>query len=124
MYDGKIEISPTEYWREHYVPGRVTATHNCALTSNSLNLIIVNSLTSISFLYLQHFGQEDKLRDLMELLHDLPPEVNRFTKLFASHNIHPKDIIESQGIIHLHKTYCQPRNCLKCKIGATLISGK
>ena len=55
------------------------------------------------------------------LLETLPPESNTLTEAWAAHGQHAGHAAHSQALLHLKTRYCDPKRCLECAIGNTLL---
>lgn len=83
--------------------------------------VMINAI--IPFKYFEAvFTGDDMARELaIKMLHDLPSEKNKVIRLFNNHQIVSRNAAESQGLLHLYKTYCTFRRCLDCSFGKQLI---
>lgn len=88
-----------------------------ALSQASINLLIINAVIPLAYAYANYNGDYTRARDIAEMLHELPPESNRFTTMFAAAGISITSAFISQAIVQLRREYCEKRKCLYCRIG-------
>ena len=55
------------------------------------------------------------------LLNGLKAEKNYITKKFVDLGEELKSAFDSQAMIQLHNEYCQPKKCLDCSIGFSIL---
>lgn len=65
-------------------------------------------------------GVEDN--GLFDLLRALPPEGNKITRQFSPLGLKPRNALQAQGLIGIHKTQCTNFRCLDCEIGKRAMS--
>ena len=98
--------------------GADNATANApALSQASINLLIINAVIPLAYAYANYNGDYTRARDIAEMLHELRPESNRFTTMFAAAGISITSAFISQAIVQLRREYCEKRKCLYCRIG-------
>lgn len=110
-----------DYWRRHFRPGRAGKVP--ALGKTSIELLISNVVVPLRVAYARHIGQPALVEGSVALLSELPAEHNQFTDLYEEVGFEHRTAADSQGLLALHKAYCQPRRCLHCAIGARLVGG-
>ncbi len=110
-----------DYWRQHFRPGRPGKVPT--LGKSSIELLISNVVVPLRVAYARHAGQPALVEDSVALLGELPAEHNQFTDLYEEVGFGHRTAADSQGLLALHKAYCQPRRCLHCAIGARLVGG-
>ncbi|RZK53628.1 MAG: DUF2851 family protein, partial [Hymenobacter sp.] len=110
-----------EYWQQHYRPGRPGKVP--ALGKSSINLLITNVVVPLRVAYARYTGQPALVESSVGLLMELPAEHNQYTDLYQDLGFEHRTAADSQGLLALHKGYCQPRRCLHCAIGGRLVGG-
>jgi Protein of unknown function (DUF2851) len=108
-----------DYWRQHFRPGRPGKVPG--LGQSSIELLIINLVVPLRVAYARHTGQPALVESAVALLAELPAEHNQFTDLYAALGFENRTAADSQGLLALHKGYCQPRRCLRCAIGTRLV---
>ncbi len=110
-----------EYWRQHFRPGRPGKVPS--LGKSSTDLLITNVVVPLRVAYARHVGQPALVESSVTLLTELPAEHNQYTDLYQDLGFEHRTAADSQGLLALHKGYCQPRRCLHCTIGGRLVGG-
>lgn len=110
-----------DYWRQHFRPGRPGKVPG--LGKGSIELLIINVVVPLRVAYARSTGQLALVESSVGLLGELPAEHNQFTDLYEELGFEHRTAADSQGLLALHKSYCQPRRCLHCAIGARLVGG-
>jgi hypothetical protein len=117
-------IAPSPYWRTHYRFSEAKAAKNKPLGRSQKEILLINCLIPISWLYQQSHGNPFPEGLLEDGLAALPPEENRITRQFAALELRAAHAGHSQGMIQLKKKYCSQKACLKCQIGYHILSRK
>jgi hypothetical protein len=113
-------IAPVaEYWRGHYQPGRPGKVP--ALGRSSLHLLIANVVVPLRVAYARYVGQPELIETAVALLEQLPAEHNHLTESYEVLGFTHKSAADSQGLLALHRAYCEPRRCLRCAIGSRIL---
>ena len=114
-----FEVKAAKYWDTHHVFDKETEKREKTLTSDFIDLLIINCIVPIKFMHAQFVGK-DKTEELMELMYELNPEKNTivsgFKKLFKVENS-----LTTQSLLHLKPNYCDKNRCLSCDIGVALL---
>lgn len=94
-----------------------------SLGKSSIALLITNVVVPLRVAYARHTGQPALVESSISLLTELPAEHNQYTDLYQELGFGHRTAADSQGLLALHKGYCEPRRCLHCAIGARLVGG-
>jgi len=116
-----LSVEPAAYWLRRYDFGAEGQPRSKTPGTDFINGLIINALVPVSVLYHRHRGSSTELQKALELVHELPAEVNHVTKKFMAAGFRPVDAVESQGLLDLNTQYCEPRKCLHCAIGHSLM---
>lgn len=115
-----LNVSASDYWKTHYVFDKESKAKSKKLSKSFINLLIINVVVPIKFLFLKQKG-EDNLDDLIELLYQLPTETNTIIDKFKNIAIPSNSAFDSQTLIQLKNEYCSQKKCLNCSIGLSLL---
>lgn len=118
------QIEPATYWRTHYRFGEPKTARSKALGRSQKEILLINVLIPISWLYQQSHGNPFPEGLIEDGLAALPAENNRITRQFAALGMHIAHASQSQGVIQLKKQYCAQKACLNCQIGYHILSKK
>jgi len=83
--------------------------------------IVINVLLPIGWLFEKFHGKISEPPNAFELLEILPPEKNKWIRSYSVQGIVAKTALESQGVLHLRKAFCEPGNCLTCALGKKIL---
>lgn len=117
-----LACKANEFWDTHYnfqkeSPKRLPKT----LTKSFVNLLILNTVLPLRFVFEKHHGIFDEEKFLAIYL-DMEAEKNKYINQFKKIGKTAQNAIESQAIIQLKKHYCNKIRCLDCNIGCKIIS--
>ena len=116
-------IGVSDYWLTHYRAGIVAKQVTKNIGKDQKQSLIINAFVPFSYGYRAFHGIEDAETLQENTLTALPPEKNTLLDSFAALDIHAANALQSQGIIHLKKQYCDAKRCLECGIGAKILKG-
>ncbi|TSA51217.1 MAG: DUF2851 family protein [Sphingobacteriales bacterium] len=110
-----------DYWDTHYLPDKKVTQHETYLSQNFIDLLLINTVIPIVFLYGKQKGDELIQSKALNWLEEIPPETNFITKDWKHAGIKTKSAFDSQALIQLRKFYCDEKLCLKCAIGHSIL---
>ena len=112
-----FSTSVTPYWETHYTFGEESTAHAKRLQTASLDLLLINTAAPLLFAYGRSHFAEEKCELAFELLESTPPEHNFITRSWAKAGIRAENAGDSQSLIQLRRTYCDRKDCLRCRFG-------
>jgi len=114
-----FDVKAAKYWSTHHVFDKETDEREKILTSDFIDLLIINCIVPIKFMHARFMGN-DKMEELLDLMYELKPEKNTiitgFKKLFKVENA-----LQTQSLLQLKPNYCDVNKCLSCDIGVSLL---
>ena len=110
-----------EYWDTHYRFDEESKMREKKLGNMSMNLIVINVIVPLMFVYGQHLSDESIKDKALKFLQDIPAELNSITKKWMSLEIPNENALYSQSLIQLKHEYCENKRCLECAIGNEII---
>lgn len=116
-----LHVQQSGYWRKHYLFQKESAIKVPALGKTSVENIIINTVVPLLAAYSEARDNRSFLDKALEFLEQLPTEKNHVTDLWATLGQPTKTAFDSQALIELHTHFCQPKRCLTCTIGTTLL---
>ncbi len=119
-----FHINASEYWQTHYTFGVASERKSKYLGDASLDIILINTVAPILFIYGKKINSEIHCERALSFLEMLNPEKNVITKRFEKLKMPLNNAADSQAIIQLKREYCEPRKCLFCRIGHQLLIEK
>lgn len=115
----RAEASP--YWKEHYHFKKAAAVKSATLGKDTINLILINTIAPLLFLYGKKMGDEQFCIKAVDLLEHLEPENNTITRQWANLGLTAKHAGDSQALLELKKQYCSNKRCLECSVGYRIL---
>ncbi len=109
------------YWRNHYKTDGPTTTSDLNLGATSKENILVNTFSYFLYFYGRKLNKPSFEELAVQLLEECDFELNNKTKLYPKQPNTRLNAIDSQGMIHLHDTYCVKKRCLSCAIGVKVL---
>ena len=112
---------PHDYWKRHYLFGKESKAHCTTPGPSTIDLLLINSAIPIRFAYGNFCGNAALQEQALDLLEQLPFELNHITRKYKEAGFPSQNAACSQAILELHKYYCTPKRCLQCQIGVKII---
>lgn len=116
-----LSVNASEYWDTHYTFGKNSAKRIKKVSKSLIDLIWINSLNPVKYLYSKYLGKEI-LEHLIEVTLQINPEKNTVTDRFKELGIHPSSAFDTQVLLQQYRNYCQSKRCLHCAIGVSLLT--
>lgn len=108
----------SDYWHTHYTfASQPSSPMEKNLSTASIQLILINSVAPILFAYGKYKSDPSLCDRAFSLWQQLPAERNAIIRDWAQAGVLCENAADSQALIQLHRHYCQPRDCLRCKFG-------
>jgi len=111
----------SSYWNTHYTFDNPSATKRKILGLSSIDLVIINLVAPLLVAYGRWKNDTAKIEKAVDLLMQLKPENNAYTRNWDKIGIFAKDAAMSQALIELKSQYCNNKKCLSCAIGNQLL---
>ena len=119
-----FEVNAGDYWKEHYHFKKAVAIKSAALGDDMINLVLINTISPLLFLYGQKTGETQFITRAVDLLENLEAENNNIIHKWVSLGLKPKHAAESQALLELKKSYCDYKRCLECAIGHKILKSE
>lgn len=113
-------VKASEYWDSHYNFGVPSTSRKKQLSKNFIDLLLINTLVPIRFVYSKYLG-ENKAEEILQLIEKLPAENNSIIDNYKKYGLTAKNALQSQGLLQLYNNYCIPKRCLSCAIGNAIL---
>ena len=113
-----LEVS--SYWQIHYQFDKVSSKKKKNLSSSFIDLIIINTIIPLKFVYFQSIGKDNN-EELIELMSEIKAEKNTIIEKFSIFGITSKNAFDSQSLIELKNNYCVLKKCMDCAVGQKLL---
>ena len=112
-----FDVYPSDFWDTHYSFTAETPPLRKCLGKAAIDLIIINSVAPLLYAYSQYIGKEEFADRAISLLEGCKGENNAIVRKYVNGGIECRSALDSQAFIALNNNYCNPRNCVRCKIG-------
>jgi len=117
-----LSVTASEYWGNHYLFGREVPRHSRSAGRQSVELLIINAVSPLLYVYGKIKNQKERCDSAIDLLDSLPPEANGIVSDFIEAGLNPESALASQALVELRTLWCRHHRCLDCMIGSSLIS--
>ena len=119
-----LEVSATPYWqmRSHF--GAESKTGTKRLSTERLNLIVINAIVPMLFAYGRGKAKEVYCDRAFDFIEQCKAEKNAITKHWEQYDIKADRACDSQALIQLQREYCDKRQCLRCRFGYEFLRGR
>jgi len=112
-----LVTSVSPYWENHYTFGAASAKRSKRLSDSSLLSVIINAAIPMLFAYGRH-RDDDRLCDrAFDFLEQLRAEDNHIVRMWKDCGLTVDNAGDSQALIQLKNSYCDRRDCLRCRFG-------
>lgn len=121
VYFQLFEVEASEYWRNHYSFDKVAPAKRKSLGGDSINLLIINLVAPLLFVYASRKGSSRLMEKPVELLNEIKGEINSITRKWNELGMNVNSAAHTQALIELKTQYCNAKKCLSCSIGNALL---
>ncbi len=123
---GKIEKILQEglknYWVDFFLYGKPGRRKISRPGKETLDLLIINAIVPLIFLYGQ-FRMNGKISEkALLLLEEISPEENSIVRQWRGFGMDIQNAFDSQAVIQLETRYCQKKRCIECLFGARIMA--
>ena len=115
-----LSVEVNDFWKSHYTFETESKKSNKKLTKSFIDLLLINTIIPLKFVYEQSRGEVDE-ENILSLILQLKAEKNSIISKFSELNIDVKTALESQSLLELKNNYCAQKRCLQCAIGNNLL---
>ena len=117
-----FNVSANDYWHYHYRFVELSAIRIKNTGKEMCNNILINTVIPVLFAYGCYHKEEKYKMKAIQWLEETEAESNAITRGFTQLKIENRSAFDSQSLIELKTQYCDPRHCLKCSIGNTILN--
>ncbi len=114
--DELFGIQLPAYWHTHYVAGIKSKYHSTKIGRSTVYRLVINCVVPLQIAHHSSYRNAD-LNSRFQLLKTIPAERNAITRNWEKIGMKALNAAQSQALLHLAKSYCKPKRCLKCQIG-------
>jgi hypothetical protein len=84
--------------------------------------IIANAVIPLMFCWARAHDDQEMVERSLEWQDLIAAEDHKISRMWKSEGWKAQSLLESQGQLHLHRSYCTQKKCLSCLIGITLLN--
>ena len=108
------------FWKTHYNFESKSKSSSKKLTKSFVDLLIINTIIPLKFLYQKRSQGVDEIF-FLEILKKMKPEKNSIISKFSDFGVAAKNALDTQALLELKNNYCAPKRCLECAIGSSIL---
>jgi hypothetical protein len=108
------------FWKTHYNFESRSKSSPKKLTKSFVDLLVINTITPLKFLYQKSSKVVDEAF-FLEVLRKMKPEKNNIISKFNEIGVGTKNALETQSLLELKNNYCAAKRCLECAIGIRIL---
>ena len=102
------------YWQNHTCFGGTETTGNGCMRQKQVDVIIINSIVPMLYIYGKHRKEERFCGMAEDLLHQIEPEENGIIKRWREQGVKAECAADTQALLQLSRSYCKGKNCIGC----------
>jgi hypothetical protein len=119
-----FNVGTSGYWDNHFLFDKDSVLRPKVMGQRSSDLLIINVLVPFMFFYGTMKGDARLREKALEMLEELVAEENSETRRWNNAGLSSKNALESQALIQLKRGYCNHKQCLRCRIGDSMLQRK
>ena len=123
-YHKLLDTNLQGYWNNHTCFGGTETTGNGNMKPRQLDVIIINAVIPILYIYGKHRNENGLCAKAEELLYQLKSEENSIVRKWKEKGLSIECAADSQAILQLEKKYCRLRKCTDCRFAWYYIKEK
>ena len=112
------------YWQNHTCFGGTETCGNGCMRQKQVDIIIINSVIPMLYIYGKHRKDERLCERAEELMHEIDSEENSITKKWREQGVIAGCAADSQALLQLHRNYCRSNNCINCRFAIHYIKNR
>ena len=116
-----FDVEPNSYWKTHYKFDVESEESSKQFGETAFQNIVINTMVPYLFFMSRHNTNSDFIEYALDLLSQLPAEVNTKTKEFTKLGVKSDNALESQAQIYLLDNFCTKKLCLQCNVAEFLL---
>jgi hypothetical protein len=124
LYELLDSIETSEYWLTHYKFDKPSAARHKKLGKTTVDLILINTVIPFLFFYGRYKSLPDYETRALDFLEELAAESNQIVDGWKNLKLNPRNAYETQALLELKRSYCDPKRCLNCAIGNQIMKNE
>lgn len=119
-----LRVKISGYWKTHFKFDKASKATEKRLGKGFKDLIIINGVAPLLFLYSKMKAAPEMLEKAIKLLESIKAEENKLIKEFRKIGFQTAHSGDSQSLLQLYGSYCSKKKCASCGIGNSLLKTK
>ena len=115
-----FDVNVNPFWKTHFTFDKVSKSTPKKITKSFVDLLLINTIIPLKFLYQKNRGEVDE-NEFLVILKKIKSEKNSIISKFDEIGVAVKSAYESQALLELKNNYCAKKLCLQCVIGVKLL---
>lgn len=116
-----FSVNASNYWDNHFMFDRESPGKAKNLGHTATQLIIINAILPFMFVYGSSTGNDKLCSKVLGLFEQIAGEKNSIINNWAIAGLDVTTAARTQALIQLKTSYCDKKNCLKCRVGNLLL---
>jgi len=112
-----LKVGTSDYWEHHYRFNEPSVHQSKLVGDQLVNVLMVNTIIPFIVAYHQHIGHTEQVNHALQWTASLPAEANSIVHAFSKAGVKVRHMKDAQGLLALHKMYCEKSACAECAIG-------
>lgn len=115
------DLPVNKFWETHYHFNKETAHVNLQLGKQSIDNILINTVSLFLFAYGKYGQQANYQTRAFYLLESIAAEKNKVVSQYENAGVEIGNAYQTQALLQLRKNYCNQKKCLNCGIGLKIL---
>lgn len=116
-----FDLEMNDYWQEHYKFGKTGKSCPAKIGKEAVESLVINVLAPLKAAFRISKGQARWYEVMESILKEIPPENNRYIRLWETQGVRAKNACDSQGLLAQYLLRCKDKKCLSCPVGLELL---
>ncbi|MEL6389371.1 MAG: DUF2851 family protein [Bacteroidota bacterium] len=118
----QMAVKAEGFWKYHYTWDTASSPRAKTLGKSKREVIIINTVAPILWLIGETKSEQRSKDKAIHLLESVKGEKNHITNKWAALGMPNESAMDSQGLVHLKKQFCNQSKCLACPVGVNIMS--
>ena len=97
-----FNVGTSVFWETHYTFNKESKKRVKKLSKSFIELIVINTIIPIKFMYLRHLGKTD-FTEVLTLIKEIKSEKNSIVDTFEVLGVNSNNAFESQALVAIEK---------------------
>lgn len=116
-----LKVEASSYWDTHYRFGEPSVASRKVAGDQFVGNVVVNTVIPFIVAYNMHIGNHRDADRVFDWMKEMPEENNTIVREFRQGGLPARQMLDTQGLLELHKRYCSHSRCAECAIGRFLL---